>query len=103
MGWKVRNSSRRFLQLFFCRSLVTSTPTWVCRREQITARLTGDEHEGFGFHDLIFATEAQRRRENKLGFIFPNWFDNPPAFCRYNLMGEYKYSVSKNQFLGHQS
>jgi len=30
---------------------------------QNPARLTGDEHEGFWFHGLSFATEAQRHKE----------------------------------------
>jgi len=36
------------------------------RREQIPARLTGDEHEGFRFQRPDFKAKTQRRGENSV-------------------------------------
>jgi hypothetical protein len=44
-------------------TLLGGKTTGLDAQAKIPARLTGDEHEGFRFHDLSFATEAQRRRE----------------------------------------
>ena len=52
------------------------------RRKQISARLAGDEHEGFRFHGLTFATEAQRK-QNAIHFSKLISISAPLCLCGY--------------------